>query len=167
MDTCFFCYHVIGLLNRYLWMQRRNPLCSDDVLLFKTSISFVDHLQEFLSAVLTCTTLVIPPPSEWRANPASLANLIKVYRISRMTLVPSLMEIVLPNLVKILSGGCNPLKILIFSGELLPVLLWKRVYEVLPETTIINLYGTTEVMIFLLFQMSLRFFFFWLACGCV
>ncbi|PUZ62496.1 hypothetical protein GQ55_4G363100 [Panicum hallii var. hallii] len=62
-----------------------------------------------------------------------------------MTLVPSLMEIVLPNLVKILSGGCNPLKILIFSGELLSVLLWKRVYEVLPETTIINLYGTTEV----------------------
>ena len=76
--TCFFCYHVIGLLNRFLWMQRRNPLCSDDVLLFKTSISFVDHLQEFLSAVLTCTTLVIPPPREWRANPASLANLIKV-----------------------------------------------------------------------------------------
>uniref|UniRef100_K3XUX5 4-coumarate--CoA ligase n=1 Tax=Setaria italica TaxID=4555 RepID=K3XUX5_SETIT len=117
----------------------------DDVLLFKTSISFVDHLQEFLSAALTCTTLVIPPPSEWRANPASLANLIKVYRISRMTLVPSLMEIILPALAKKLPDGCNPLKILIVSGELLSVLLWKRVYEVLPETTIINLYGTTEV----------------------
>lgn len=68
-----------------------------------------------------------------------------------MTLVPSLMEIILPTLVKKLADGCNPLKILIFSGELLSVLLWKRVYEVLPETTIINLYGTTEVMIFLLF----------------
>ncbi|KAL6606345.1 hypothetical protein ACP70R_041998 [Stipagrostis hirtigluma subsp. patula] len=134
-----------GLLNRFLWMQRRNPLCSDDVLLFKTSVSFVDHLQEFLSAVLTCTTLVIPPPSEWRANPASLANLIKVYHVSRMTLVPSLMEIILPALAKNLSGGCNTLKILIFSGELLSVLLWKRVCDVLPETTIINLYGTTEV----------------------
>jgi len=75
-----------------------------------------------------------------------------------MTSVPSLMEIILPDLAKILSGGCNPLKILIFSGELLSILLWKRVYEVLPETTIINLYGTTEVMIFLLFQMSLMFF---------
>jgi acyl-CoA synthetase len=85
MDTCFFCYHAIGLLNRFLWMQRRNPLCSDDVLLFKTSISFVDHLQEFLSAVLTCTILVIPPPSEWRANPASLANLIKVAWIFALT----------------------------------------------------------------------------------
>uniref|UniRef100_A0A0A9HR79 Carrier domain-containing protein n=1 Tax=Arundo donax TaxID=35708 RepID=A0A0A9HR79_ARUDO len=62
-----------------------------------------------------------------------------------MTVVPSLMEIILPTLAKNLSGGCNPLKILIFSGELLSLLLWKRVYEVLPETTVINLYGTTEV----------------------
>ncbi|KAL6861649.1 hypothetical protein ACP4OV_017349 [Aristida adscensionis] len=68
-----------------------------------------------------------------------------VYCISRMTLVPSLMEIILPTLVKNLSGGRSHLKILIFSGELLSVLLWKRVYKLLPETTIINLYGTTEV----------------------
>lgn len=62
-----------------------------------------------------------------------------------MTLVPSLMEIILPTLVEKLSDGCNPLKILIFSGEVLSVSLWKRVYEFLPEATIINLYGTTEV----------------------
>jgi acyl-CoA synthetase len=63
-----------------------------------------------------------------------------------MTLVPSLMEIILPTLVEKLSDGCNPLKILIFSGEVLSVSLWKRVYEFLPEATIINLYGTTEVI---------------------
>uniref|UniRef100_A0A8R7V0I4 4-coumarate--CoA ligase n=1 Tax=Triticum urartu TaxID=4572 RepID=A0A8R7V0I4_TRIUA len=133
-----------GLLNRFLWMQRRNPLCLDDVLLFKTSVSFVDHLQEFLSAVLTSTTLVIPP-IDWRANPTSLANLIKAYRISRMTIVPSLMEIILPTLEKNISCGYNSLKILVFSGEILSLVLWKRVREILPETTIINLYGTTEV----------------------
>ncbi|XP_044437181.1 putative acyl-activating enzyme 19 isoform X2 [Triticum aestivum] len=133
-----------GLLNRFLWMQRRNPLCSDDVLLFKTSVSFVDHLQEFLSAVLTSTTLVIPP-IDWRANPTSLANLIKAYRISRMTIVPSLMEIILPTLEKNISCVYNSLKILVFSGEILSLVLWKRVREILPETTIINLYGTTEV----------------------
>ncbi|XP_051198011.1 putative acyl-activating enzyme 19 isoform X2 [Lolium perenne] len=133
-----------GLLNRFLWMQIRNPLCSDDVLLFKTSVSFVDHLQEFLSAVLTSTTLIIPP-NDWRANPASLANLIKAYRISRVTLVPSLMDIVLPSLEKNLSCGYNSLKIIVFSGENLSLGLWKRVHEILPETTIINLYGTTEV----------------------
>uniref|UniRef100_A0A453QE72 4-coumarate--CoA ligase n=1 Tax=Aegilops tauschii subsp. strangulata TaxID=200361 RepID=A0A453QE72_AEGTS len=116
----------------------------DDVLLFKTSVSFVDHLQEFLSAVLTSTTLVIPP-IDWRANPTSLANLIKAYRISRMTIVPSLMEIILPTLEKNISCVYNSLKILVFSGEILSLVLWKRVREILPETTIINLYGTTEV----------------------
>jgi len=65
-----------------------------------------------------------------------------------MTLVPSLMEIILPTLAEKFSDGCNPLKILIFSGEVLSVSLWKRVYEVLPEATIINLYGTTEVILF-------------------
>uniref|UniRef100_A0A453GNN7 4-coumarate--CoA ligase n=7 Tax=Aegilops tauschii subsp. strangulata TaxID=200361 RepID=A0A453GNN7_AEGTS len=133
-----------GLLNRFLWMQRRNPLCSDDVLLFKTSVSFVDHLQEFLSAVLTSTTLVIPP-IDWRANPTSLANLIKTYRISRMTIVPSLMEMILPTMEKNISCGYNSLKILVFSGEILSLVLWKRVREILPETTVVNLYGTTEV----------------------
>ncbi|XP_006655708.2 putative acyl-activating enzyme 19 [Oryza brachyantha] len=134
-----------GLLNRFSWMQRWKPLCSDDVLLFKTSVSFVDHLQEFLSAMLTCTTLVIPPPNDWRANPAFLANLIKAYGISRMTLVPSLMEIILPTLEKNLSWTHNPLKILIFSGEILSIFLWRRVHRILPETTIVNLYGMTEV----------------------
>lgn len=55
------------------------------------------------------------------------------------------MEIILPTLEKNLACGYNPLKILIFSGETLSVLLWKRVHEIVPETTIINLYGTTEV----------------------
>ena len=94
IETCLFYYHAIGLLNRFLWMQRRNPLCSDDVLLFKTSVSFVDHLQEFLSAVLTSTTLVIPP-SDWRANPASLASLIKVTLLSYMSSVFVLVKILL------------------------------------------------------------------------
>jgi acyl-CoA synthetase len=62
-----------------------------------------------------------------------------------MTLVPSLMAIVLPTLEKHLSGGYNSLKILVFSGEIFTLVLWKRVHEVLPDTTIINLYGTTEV----------------------
>lgn len=62
-----------------------------------------------------------------------------------MNLVPSLMEIILPSLEKNLSWGHNPLKMLIFSGENLSILLWKRVHEILPETTIVNLYGTTEV----------------------
>jgi acyl-CoA synthetase len=75
-----------------------------------------------------------------------------------MTLVPSFMEIILPAIVENLSGGFNPLRIIILSGELLAISLWKRVHEILPETTILNLYGTTEVILFFMFQIRLTFF---------
>lgn len=55
------------------------------------------------------------------------------------------MPIVLSTLEKNVSCGYNSLKILVFSGETLSLVLWKRVHELLPDTTIINLYGTTEI----------------------
>lgn len=62
-------------------MQGLIPLCSMDILLFKTSTSFIDHLQEFLGAILTCTLLVIPPFNEFKANPICLVNLLKVFNL--------------------------------------------------------------------------------------
>lgn len=69
---------ISGLLNRLLWMQGVYPLCGEEFLLFKTSISFIDHLQEFLSALLTGCTLVIPPFQELKNNPLSLVDYLKV-----------------------------------------------------------------------------------------
>lgn len=70
---------ILGLLNRFSWMQGLITLCAEDVLLFKTSISFIDHLQEFLSAILTGTILIIPPFEEVKANAEIIVRLIKVH----------------------------------------------------------------------------------------
>lgn len=59
-------------------MQALFPLHEGDILIFKTSVSFVDHLQEFLSAVLTCTPLIIPPFHMLKENPLYLVNFLKV-----------------------------------------------------------------------------------------
>ncbi|XP_011012744.1 PREDICTED: putative acyl-activating enzyme 19 isoform X2 [Populus euphratica] len=67
-----------GLLNRFWWMQELYPLHGEEALLFKTSISFIDHLQEFLSAMLTTCTLVIPPFHELKQYPFSLVNVLQV-----------------------------------------------------------------------------------------
>ncbi|XP_061944364.1 putative acyl-activating enzyme 19 isoform X3 [Populus nigra] len=67
-----------GLLNRFWWMQELYPLHGEEALLFKTSISFIDHLQEFLSAMLTTCTLVIPPFHELKEYPFSLVNVLQV-----------------------------------------------------------------------------------------
>ena len=49
-------------------MKELYPLVGEELLMFKTSISFVDHLQEFFGALLTACTLVIPPFNELKEN---------------------------------------------------------------------------------------------------
>ncbi|KAK1582767.1 hypothetical protein Q3G72_018054 [Acer saccharum] len=135
-----------GLLNRFLWMQDLYPLHGEDILLFKTSISFIDHLQEFLSAVLTACTLVIPPVIELKRNLFGIIGVLQAYSISRLTTVPSLMRAILPALqsqpkMRISSS----LKLLVLSGEVLPISLWDMLSKLLPKISILNLYGSTEV----------------------
>ncbi|KAE8678941.1 AMP-dependent synthetase and ligase family protein, putative isoform 2 [Hibiscus syriacus] len=68
------------------------------------------------------------------------------YSINRLTAVPSLMRMILPVMqsqhdIHISSS----LKLLILSGEILPLSLWNMLSSLLPKTTILNLYGSTEV----------------------
>ncbi|KAF4395309.1 hypothetical protein F8388_001696 [Cannabis sativa] len=135
-----------GLLNRFLWMQELYPLNGDETLLFKTSISFVDHLQEFLSALLTACTLVIPPFNQLRENLFSIIDFIQAYSITRLTAVPSLIRTILPALESQHdSHVLSSLKLFVLSGEVLPLSLWEVLSKLLPGTTILNLYGSTEV----------------------
>ncbi|XP_021283287.1 putative acyl-activating enzyme 19 isoform X2 [Herrania umbratica] len=135
-----------GLLNRFLWMQELYPMHGEELLLFKTSISFVDHLQEFLAASLTACTLVVPPFTELRQNVLSIIEFLQAYSINRLTAVPSLMRAILPamqsqhdNLIS------SSLRLLVLSGEVLPLALWNMLSSLLPKTSVLNLYGSTEV----------------------
>ncbi|KAK1401403.1 putative acyl-activating enzyme 19 [Heracleum sosnowskyi] len=140
------CGTELGLLNRLLWMQGLYPLYGEELLLFKTSISFIDHLQEFLAPLLTGCTLVIPPFQELKNNPLSVVNYLKCYSIARLVAVPSLMRIILPTLEspRIVSIQ-DSMKLLVLSGEIFHLSLWNKLSELLPKTTILNLYGSTEV----------------------
>ncbi|KAF7844704.1 putative acyl-activating enzyme 19 isoform X1 [Senna tora] len=144
-----------GLSNRFFWMQGIYPLDGPDLLLFKSSISFVDHLQEFLSAILTASVLVIPPFCELKDNVYSLIDFLqrathsekfKAYFINRLTAVPSLMRTILPVLQAHVDMRVrSSLKLLVLSGENFPLTLWEMLSTLLPKTSILNLYGSTEV----------------------
>ncbi|KAG0494126.1 hypothetical protein HPP92_005120 [Vanilla planifolia] len=138
------CGKELGLVNRYYWMQNQYPISQEDVLLFKTSISFVDHIQEFLGAILAGALLIIPPYKE--LNSGNAIFFLKAYGISRLTAVPSLLRELLPHLdVSQSRQVLNSLKVLVLSGEVLSISLWRALHNYLPETTILNLYGSTEV----------------------
>ncbi|GAB4844214.1 hypothetical protein Ancab_037580 [Ancistrocladus abbreviatus] len=135
-----------GLLNRFKWMQELYPLHGDEILLFKTPTSFIDHLQEFLAAMLSGCTLIVPAFSKFKANLFRLIDFLQDYNINRLIAVPSLMRAVLPALQNPYSVHIqHSLKLLVLSGEVLPITLWRILSELLPKTSILNLYGSTEV----------------------
>ncbi|KFK29611.1 hypothetical protein AALP_AA7G156500 [Arabis alpina] len=135
-----------GLLNRFLWMQELYPVVGEQQLAFKTSVGFIDHLQEFLGAILNSTTLVIPPFTLLKENMTSIIDFLEAYSISRLLAVPSMIRAILPSLQH---RGANKLqsclKLVVLSGEPFPVSLWDSLHNLLPETCFLNLYGSTEV----------------------
>lgn len=139
------CGTEMGLLNRYLWMQELYPLHAEEPLLFKTSVSFIDHLQEFFSGILTCIPVIIPPFQEFKINSFYIADFLKAYCISRLIIVPSVMRAILPAMQGLSVTPQCFLKLIVFSGEVFPVSLWDLLRKLLPETSILNLYGSTEV----------------------
>ncbi|KAG5565347.1 hypothetical protein RHGRI_001298 [Rhododendron griersonianum] len=73
---------------------------------------------------------------------------LQAYTINRLIAVPSLMRVILPALdspynIKVQSS----LKTLVLSGEVFPISLWEMLYKLLPKTTILNLYGSTELLL--------------------
>ncbi|KAI9072791.1 hypothetical protein K1719_045233 [Acacia pycnantha] len=109
-----------GILNRFFWMQG--------------------------IAILTACVLVIPPFCEMKDNAYSLIDFLQAYFINRLIAVPSLMRTILPGLQN--HAGMrvrSSLKMLVLSGENFPLTLWEMISTVLPNTLILNLYGSTEV----------------------
>ncbi|CAH9147879.1 unnamed protein product [Cuscuta epithymum] len=140
------CGTEAGLLNRFFGMQELYPLQVEDQLLFKTSISFIDHLQEFLGALLATCTLVIPPFNQLKENLFYIVSFLKDYSISRIIAVPSFMRAIIPTLESLYFRRIqSSLKVLVLSGETLHLSMLKILVELLPRTTILNLYGSTEV----------------------
>ncbi|CAH2079524.1 unnamed protein product [Thlaspi arvense] len=135
-----------GLLNRFLWMQEHYPIVGKQQLAFKTSVGFIDHLQEFLGAILNSTPLVIPPFTLLKENMMCILDFLEAYSISRLLAVPSMIRAILPTLQhRGYNELQNCLKLVILSGEPFPVSLWDSLHNLLPETRFLNLYGSTEV----------------------
>ncbi|KAJ7518144.1 hypothetical protein O6H91_21G056800 [Diphasiastrum complanatum] len=134
-----------GLLNRLMWMETAYPYATDDIGCFKTSIAFIDHLTESLGPLIAGIPLVIPCHMVLRSNPLALVQFLKAYGVTRLTAVPSLLYMLLPALEAVESRLAIKLRILVSSGEALSLTLWRSLQLTMPQTTILNLYGSTEL----------------------
>jgi amino acid adenylation domain-containing protein len=132
-----------GLFNRFAWMWETYPFIADEVCCQKTALNFVDSLWELLGPLLQGVRLVILPERSVK-DPVLLVQALAQHQITRLVLVPSLLQIVLDTHPD-LQIRLPHLRLWITSGEELTAELARQFHTQLPQRTLLNLYGSSEV----------------------
>lgn len=130
-------------LNRFAWMWKEFPFQIDDQCCQKTALSFVDSVWELLGPVLDSVPVHIIS-DEVVQNPIGFVEELRVKDITRLLVVPSLLEVLL-DLHSNLGELLPKLKMLVSSGEPLPEATAAAIIQQFPNTVFLNLYGSTEV----------------------
>ncbi|HXD33570.1 MAG TPA: amino acid adenylation domain-containing protein [Pyrinomonadaceae bacterium] len=130
-------------INRFAWMWQEYPFAADDVCCQKTSLSFVDSIWEIFGPLLQGVPLCMIP-DEVVKDPAQFVAALANQRVTRLVLVPSLLRAMLDD-GNDLAARLSHLRICVCSGETLPASLAAEFGKRLPNTRLINLYGSSEV----------------------
>lgn len=139
---------VIGthgnVLNRLQWMWGKFPFKSGEVCCFKTSTNFIDSIWEMFGPLLRGVPSVIISESEVR-DIRRFLRLLKEHEVTRLVVVPSLLQLLLDTGVTIQSE-LPTLRYFIVSGEELSSHLVRQFrLSTTVQTKLINLYGSSEV----------------------
>ncbi|WP_170113174.1 non-ribosomal peptide synthetase [Ahniella affigens] len=129
--------------NRLAWMWRDFPYRTGDVCALKTTINFVDAVAELWSPLLAGVPSVTVPAADGK-DVYRLVRLLARHRVTHFIAVPSLLRSMTEAYPE-LHESLPSLRSLVSSGEALTVDLFQKLQEALPETTVINIYGSTEV----------------------
>ena len=132
-----------GLLNRFNWMWEACPFEPGAVCCQKTSISFVDSLWEILGPLLQGIKTVIIS-DEVVKEPRLFIKYLADKKVTRITMVPSYLRVMLDTYPD-LQARLPKLNLWISSGEALSKELYQRFREKLPQSLLLNLYGSSEV----------------------
>lgn len=138
-----------GLINRTLWMIKKYPFHKNEVVSWTAKITFVDTVWQMLGTLLSGATCAIVPDDVIK-DVTTLVDYLKNKNVTRIVLVPSLMNVMLeyyPKLSQILTS----LKYCMTSGEELSSGLARKMKMAMPDQLLINIYGSSEVSADVLF----------------
>lgn len=132
-----------GVANRMQWMETQYPFHNEELCCHRTPLSFVDSVCEIFSPLSAgVPAVIINDDVLTRLN--EFIDRIQKNHVSRLTLVPSLLDAILDLLIE--SGQkLSSLSLCVVSGEALSNALAEKFYRLLPDCTLLNLYGSTEV----------------------
>ncbi len=130
-------------INRFHWMWHTYPFQDGEVCCQKTALSFVDAVWEIFGPLLQGVPLVIVPDAVLR-DAHHFVETLAATGVTRLTLVPSLLRLLLQTFPD-LRQRAPRLTFWVSSGEALPASLCLRFHERMPDCTLLNLYGSSEV----------------------
>src|SRR6266498_3861059 len=133
-----------AVINRLTWMWQTYPFADNEVCCHTTALGFVDSVWQVLGPLLGGAPIVVALEEDLR-DVRRLVRLLARWAVTRVVLVPAMLQM----LLDALADDCVRVPRLAFwttSGEELPVRLLEQFRSVLPEVTLLNLYGSTEVM---------------------
>jgi acyl-coenzyme A synthetase/AMP-(fatty) acid ligase len=129
-------------LNRFAWMWQTFPFMPGEVACQKTAVGFVDAIWEIFGPLLAGVPLVILPEGAVR-NPRALVTLLAQHKVTRLLVVPSLLQILLESDID-LARELPDLRWWFTSGERLAGDLARQFLGNLPDACLVNLYGSSE-----------------------
>jgi len=109
----------------------------------KTSLSFVDSVWEIFGPLLQGIPIVIIPDAVLK-EPSQLVQALATEGVTRLVLVPSLLYVILDTNIDF-KTQIPKLRYWISSGEALPIELFQRFRERVPQGVLLNLYGSSGV----------------------
>ncbi|MDB6001436.1 MAG: hypothetical protein JWP52_3135, partial [Rhizobacter sp.] len=131
------------LMNRLEWMWAAYPFAPGEVGCQKTALNFIDSLWELFGPLLRGVPTVILPDAALK-DLSVLVDELGRHHVTRIWLVPSLLRVLLDTQPD-LAERAPSLRFWVASGEVLPSELYAEFTRRLPEATLYNLYGTSEV----------------------
>jgi len=132
-----------GAINRFNWMWKTFPFEAGETCCQKTSLSFVDSVWEIFGPLLQGIPTVIIPDAALK-DLYRLVQILAIKDVTRIVLVPSLLRVLL-NTYPALESRLPKLKYWVTSGEALDLELSQCFQKLMPESILLNLYGSSEV----------------------
>jgi pyochelin synthetase len=131
----------LGPLNTITNINRRFGISPQDVVFGISSLCFDLSVYDIFGTLAAGATLVLPPGTQ--ADPASWIELIQAHQVTVWNSVPAIMQLLVEEAARTKSR-LPSLRIVLLSGDWIPVRLPGRIREVAPNARVISLGGATE-----------------------
>ena len=135
-----------GAVNTILDINKRFHVTSEDTIFALSNLNFDLSVYDIFGILAAGGTVVIPDES-LRKDPAHWLSLMKQEHVTIWNSVPALMQMLLEYASGSNEPGTNALRLVLLSGDWIPVELPDKVRTICEKSEIISLGGATEAAI--------------------